>query len=143
MTKPLLQLSYSISYDLLISLYLQTPFISQSNKVCLPHWPFKFSVKCGPPPPPLLSTQCSPARTLSCISHYNHHITKYFTFISNKLHEFLIRLLLYVPFLLLFVYKSYLTSPHPLLPTLSISVPYGCTFSSLATKTPCKFQHNT
>ena len=55
--------------------------MSQSNKVCLPPWPFKLSVKCDPPPP-LLSTHYAPTHTLSCNSHYNLHITKYFNLMS-------------------------------------------------------------
>ena len=92
------------------------------------------------PPPPPLSTQCSLTRTLSCISHYYRHITKYFTFITNKLPNFYMFITLR-PLLMLYVYKSYLTPPSP---TNSVYLStLWLYFSPLATKTPClrKFQH--
>ena len=116
--------------------------MSQSNKVCLPPWPFKLSVKCDPPP--FLSTHCAPTHTLSCNSHYNLHITKYFNLMSycKQTSQISYTFITLGPLSIAICLQFVLNTPPP---PLSISLHYGCTFSSLATKTPClrKFQHNT
>ena len=95
-----------------------------------------------PPPFPPFNTMLPYTYTVLYLpllsSHYN--ITKYFTFITNKLPNFYMFITLR-PLLMLYVYKSYLTPPSP---TNSVYLStLWLYFSPLATKTPClrKFQH--
>ena len=113
--------------------------MSQSNKVCLPPWPFKLSVKCDPTSPPFQRN--APLHVRYLVSPITIGTLQNILHLLLTTSHIFICLLLSVPFLMLFVYKSYLITPP--LPTRSISLPYDCTFSPLATKTPClrKFQH--